>query len=114
MVPTYLTFLVVLVPTGLVMLTFTTAANSSTQLNTAPEMRGRVMGLYMLVFLGGTPIGSPLAGWVAEAGGARMSIIAGGLISLVATVVMTYVLARNGGIRIPGYARSAELAHSTT
>ena len=43
-VPDYLTFLLALVPTGLTLLTFTTAANSSTQLNTAPEMRGRVMG----------------------------------------------------------------------
>jgi MFS family permease len=114
MAPTYLAFLVALVPTGVAMLTFTTASNSSTQLNTTPEMRGRVMGLYMLVFLGGTPLGSPLAGWVAEVAGARVSIIAGGLISLVATVVMSYLLARNGGVRIPGFARSAELAHSTT
>ncbi len=112
--PTYLAFLVALVPTGLAMLTFTTASNSSTQLNTAPEMRGRVMGLYMFVFLGGTPIGSPLAGWLAEVAGARLSIIAGGLISLVATVVMTYLLARNGVVRVRGFARSAELAQSTT
>ena len=82
------------------LLTFTTAANSSTQLNTAPEMRGRVMGLYMLVFLGGTPLGSPLAGWVAEAFGARMSMIAGGVISVVATIVMTLLLARRQGVQV--------------
>jgi MFS family permease len=114
MVPSYLAFLVALAPTGMAMLMFTTAANSSTQLNTAPEMRGRVMGLYMLVFLGGTPIGSPLVGWVAEVAGARLSIIAGGVISMLATVVITYVLARNGRIRVGSYARSADLAHSTT
>ena len=102
-VPSYLTFLLALVPTGLALLTFTTAANSSTQLNTAPEMRGRVMGLYMLVFLGGTPIGSPLAGWVAEAYGARMSMIAGGVISVVATVVVTFILARSRGVRLRTY-----------
>jgi len=99
-VPTYLTFLLALVPTGLALLIFTTAANSSTQLNTAPEMRGRVMGLYMLVFLGGTPIGSPLAGWVAEAYGARMSIIAGGVISVVAAVAVTCLLARHRSARL--------------
>jgi MFS family permease len=99
-VPSYLTFLLALVPTGLALLIFTTAANSSTQLNTAPEMRGRVMGLYMLVFLGGTPIGSPLAGWVAEAYGARMSIIAGGVISVVATVAVTCLLARHRSARL--------------
>jgi MFS family permease len=99
-VPSYLTFLLALVPTGLVLLIFTTAANSSTQLSTSPDMRGRVMGLYMLVFLGGTPIGSPLAGWVAEAYGARMSMMAGGVISLIATVVMTRLLTRRRSARL--------------
>ena len=51
-----------LVPLGLVDITFSTAANSSVQLASAPEMRGRVMGLYMLVFVGGTPLGAPLGG----------------------------------------------------
>jgi MFS family permease len=109
-VPSYLTFLVALVPTGIAVLTFTTAANSSTQLNTAPDMRGRVMGLYMLVFLGGTPLGSPLAGWVAEVWGPRMSMVAGGLISLVASVLMTYFLARKRGVHVRSYLRPAELA----
>ena len=112
-VPDYFTFLFALVPTGLMLLTFTTAANSSTQLNTAPEMRGRVMGLYMLVFLGGTPLGSPLAGWVAEAYGARLSIIAGGVISVVATIVMTLLLARRQGVQIRTYLRPGELARIT-
>jgi MFS family permease len=111
-VPDYLTFLVALVPTGLTLLMFSTAANSSTQLNTAPEMRGRVMGLYMLVFLGGTPLGSPLAGWVAEVYGARMAIIAGGVISVVATVVMTFLLARSRGVQVRSYLRPAELART--
>jgi MFS family permease len=114
MVPSYLAFVLALVPTGVAVLTFTTAANSSTQLNTAAEMRGRVMGLYMLVFLGGTPLGSPLAGWVAEVAGARVSMIAGGVISMVATVAITALLARNGFVRVGSYDRSAELAGSTT
>jgi MFS family permease len=114
MAPSYLTFLFALVPTGVAMIIYTTAANSSTQLNTTPEMRGRVMGLYMLVFLGGTPLGSPLAGWVAEVAGARLSMIAGGVISMLATVVIAAVLARNGNIRVRSYARSAELARSTS
>ena len=62
LMPGYFSFLVALIPTGLALVTFTTAANSRTQLNTAPDMRGRVMGLYMLVFLGGAPLGSPLSG----------------------------------------------------
>jgi len=114
LVPSYLTFLFALVPTGVAMITYTTASNSSTQLNTAPEMRGRVMGLYMLVFLGGTPLGSPLAGWVAEVAGARLSMIAGGVISMVATIVISAVLVRRGGAGERSYARSAELARSMT
>ncbi len=110
MMPGYPSFLVALVPTGLALLTFTTAANSRTQLNTAPDMRGRVMGLYMLVFLGGTPLGSPLVGWVAEAYGARMSVIAGGLISAVATLILGLVLARRRGVLVRSYLKPAELA----
>ncbi|HET9972783.1 MAG TPA: MFS transporter, partial [Streptosporangiaceae bacterium] len=91
-------FLIALVPTGLAVLTFTTAANSSTQLGTAASMRGRVMGLYLLVFLGGAPLGSPLAGWAAAQFGPRVSIIAGGLISLAATVAVAAMLARRRGI----------------
>ena len=109
-VPDYLTFLVVLIPTGLTLLMFSTAANSSTQLNAGPDMRGRVMGLYMLVFLGGTPLGSPLAGWVAETYGARMAMIAGGVISVAATVVMTLLIARSRGVQVRNYLRPAELA----
>jgi MFS family permease len=112
--PGYFSFLVALVPTGLALLTFTTATNSRTQLNTAPEMRGRVMGLYMLVFLGGAPLGSPLVGWVAETFGARMSVIAGGVISAAATLVLGSMLARRRGVRIRSYIRAAELARIVT
>jgi MFS family permease len=114
MMPGYLSFLVALVPTGLALLTFTTAANSRTQLNTAPDLRGRVMGLYMLVFLGGAPLGSPLVGWVAETFGARMSVIAGGVISAAATLVLGSVLARRRGVQIRSYLRPAELARIVT
>src|SRR5215468_1346482 len=55
-----------LVPTGVALLMFTTTANSTTQLGTTHTVRGRVMGLYMLVFLGGAPLGSPPVGWAAE------------------------------------------------
>jgi MFS family permease len=111
--PDYPAFLIALVPTGLAMLIFTTAANSSTQLGTAPEMRGRVMGLYMLVFLGGTPLGAPLVGWIAATYGTRMSLIAGGVISAAAAIVIAVLLARQRGVRLRGYLRPA-LAQATT
>jgi MFS family permease len=99
-----------LVPTGLALLTFTTAANSTIQLGTTPAVRGRVMGLYMLVFLGGAPLGSPLVGWVAEQFGARMSLIAGGMISALAAAVVALLLAR--ARRRPAFRMRSQAQHS--
>ncbi len=110
LMPNFWTFALALIPTGLALLTYTTASNSTTQLNTTAEMRGRVMGVYMMIFLGGAPIGSPLAGWIAEEFGARMSVISGGVISLVATVAVTCLLARMRGTHVRSYLRPAELA----
>jgi MFS family permease len=87
-----------LVPTGLVMLTFTTAANSSVQLGVEPTMRGRVMALYLVCFMGGTPIGAPIIGWVAGAFGPRWGLIGGGLICLLATLSLATVIARRRGL----------------
>jgi MFS family permease len=54
--------------------TFGAAINSSLQLSVEPQMRGRVMALYSVVFLGSTPIGAPLAGWLAEAYDPRIAL----------------------------------------
>jgi MFS family permease len=110
LMPDFLTFVLMLIPTGLALLTLTTAANSTMQLGTTSAMRGRVMGLYMLVFLGGTPIGSPLAGWVAEVFGPRMVLISGGLISLAATVAVGVALAYRSDEAARSYLRPARLA----
>lgn len=91
LMPTWPLFLGFLVPTGIALMTFTTAANATMQLSVDGEMRGRVMGLYMLVFLGTSPIASPLVGWLAEHAGPRATIVLGGLISvLTAAAVITY------------------------
>jgi MFS family permease len=100
LMPSLWAFLAVLFPVGVVLLTFTTAANSATQLGTTAAMRGRVMGLYLLVFLGGAPLGSPLAGWVAQAFGPRISLVAGGAISAAAAVAVAVLLARSRGVRL--------------
>jgi MFS family permease len=110
LMPDFWSFLIMLVPTGLAVLTFTTAANSATQLGTTADMRGRVMGLYLLVFLGGAPLGSPLAGWAAEAFGPRMSLIAGGVVSALAAVVIGIIYARTRSVRVSEYLRPAQLA----
>jgi MFS family permease len=110
LMPDFASFAIMLVPTGLFLLTLTTAANSTMQLGTTATMRGRVMGLYMLVFLGGTPLGSPLAGWVAEVFGPRMSLVSGGVISVAATVAVGLALARRRGIPARSYLRPSRLA----
>jgi MFS family permease len=105
LMPTFWAFLILLVPTGLTVISFSTAANAATQLSVAAEMRGRVMGIYMLVFLGGAPLGAPLAGWVAQEFGPRMSLIAGGAISVLSVAVVGALLARSRGIPVRSYLR---------
>jgi MFS family permease len=89
---------VLLVPTGLVMLTFTTAANASVQLGVEPTMRGRVMALYLVCFMGGTPFGAPIIGWVAGAFGPRWGLVGGGLICLFAALGLAALIARRRGL----------------
>jgi MFS family permease len=107
LMPDFALFLIMLVPTGLALLSFSTAANSVTQLSTTAAMRGRVMGLYMLVFLGGTPAGGPLAGWLAEAAGPRVATLAGGAIALVSTLVVTVLVTRAHGDKARSLPRRA-------
>lgn len=85
--PVYPVYLLLLIPTGIALITINTAANASVQLATAPAMRGRVMGIYMLVFTGGAPIGAPLVGWLSELGGPRTGVMLSGLLVLVGTGV---------------------------
>jgi len=110
LMPGFWSFLVMLVPTGLAVIIFTTTANSATQLAAAPAMRGRVMGLYLLVFLGGAPLGSPMVGWIAEQFGPRMSMVFGGLISVAGTAAAGIMLARHQGTPLRRYLRHTELA----
>ncbi|HEY3502598.1 MAG TPA: MFS transporter [Actinocatenispora sp.] len=78
---------------GLLGLTFNTTANATVQLSCDPAMRGRVMGVYMLVFTGGTPIGGPLIGWVTETYGARTGLAIGGGVAALAAGVVAAILA---------------------
>ena len=59
-------------------MTFAAGVNSALQIAVEPTMRGRVMALYSIVFLGSTPIGAPLVGWLAEVAGPRAGLLAGG------------------------------------
>jgi MFS family permease len=98
LMPTYWLFLALLVPTGIAMMTITTAANATMQLGVSAEMRGRVMALYMLVFLGTNPVGAPAIGWLAEHFGARTSLVLGGLVSALAALAVGAVAAKGEGL----------------
>ncbi len=100
LMPTYLLTAAVLVVTGFAMIYLAQAANQRVQLGTDPVMRGRVMALYTLAFLGTNPVGAPLVGWFAEAFGPRASIWAGGLISLAAAGVALAVTRANPRVSV--------------
>ncbi|GGU98752.1 MFS transporter [Streptomyces filipinensis] len=92
LMPGYAGFLLVLLPTGLASVTVMTTANSMIQLNADPGMRGRVVSVYLLVLLGGTPVGAPLVGLVSDSLGARFSLVLGGAISAVAAAGLSAVI----------------------
>ncbi|MEU6724594.1 MFS transporter [Nonomuraea wenchangensis] len=95
--PFYPVYLLLLVPTGVALITVNTAANASVQLATSAEMRGRVMGIYMLVFTGGAPLGAPLVGWLSELGGPRLGVLLSGVLVLAGTglaVVVSRLISR--------------------
>ena len=97
--PAYWMFAALMVPIGMFGLTVNVTTNTAIQMGTDPVMRGRVMALYMMVFLGGTPLGAPIAGWVTDAYGPRAGFVAGGVVSTVAAVTVGLVLVRAGGVR---------------
>jgi MFS family permease len=85
-----------LVPLGMVTVTFAAGVNSTLQLAVEPVMRGRVMALYSVVFLGSTPIGAPLVGWLAGSLGPRAGLVVGAVAALVAAAGAKAAFARVG------------------
>jgi MFS family permease len=100
LMPSYVSFAVLLVPTGAAALVFSVANNSFVQLGVDPQMRGRVMALYFMCFMGGTPVGAPLIGWIAEHLGAPWGLIMGGAIVVVAGVAAALFLGRGRRVRL--------------
>jgi predicted MFS family arabinose efflux permease len=78
---------VLMPPLGAAGIAFAITGNSTLQLSASSEMRGRVMSLYTVVFLGSTPIGGPIAGWVGEHIGPRFGLAAGGVVAIAASLV---------------------------
>lgn len=87
LMPGYVTFAMITPLLGLAALTMITSANAYMQLHTEAGVRGRVMALYLMIFLGGTPLGAPLIGLVGELFGARWTLLGGGALTLVGTVL---------------------------
>ena len=100
LMPNYLTFALMLPLCGLTALTLITTANALVQLSTDAAVRGRVMALYLAIFMGGTPLGAPLLGWVAEQHGARWTLVGGGALTMLGTLVATAVFARSQNLMI--------------
>ncbi|GAA3841402.1 MFS transporter [Streptomyces phyllanthi] len=98
--PSYWIFALIMAPLAMFGMTVNVTANTALQMATDPAMRGRVMSLYMMVFLGGSPLGAPIAGWITDAYGPRVGFLAGGLVSAVAAATIGLVLARVVGLRL--------------
>ncbi|MBN3746413.1 MFS transporter [Burkholderia sp. Se-20373] len=92
--PGYWLFGAALVLTGIAAITFMNSTNSLVQLSTEPAMRGRVMALRLAVALGGTPIGAPVAGWVANHLGPRWALGVGAMSGFTAALVATHFMKR--------------------
>jgi MFS family permease len=80
-----------LVPTGMAALVFQTTSNSLIQLRSEPALRGRVMALYSVLFIGTTPIGAPIVGWVAQQAGPRAALVLGATAILVTAGVAAWL-----------------------
>jgi MFS family permease len=92
--PTRLTYALALPLCGLFAMTFTTAVQSYVQVRTPAHMRGRVMGIYTVVFFAGTPVGAPLIGWASDHLGPRIGLVGGGALSVAGILILVMWLMR--------------------
>jgi MFS family permease len=100
LMPTYELYALMTIPVGLTSLTMMTAANATVQISTDPHFRGRVMSLYMMVFLGTTPIGAPFVGWVGETFGARWSVGVGAIAAMVVAAAAAVWVKRHWEVEV--------------
>jgi MFS family permease len=96
--PTYLAFAIWTPAIGIFSITMANAANATVQLSVSPIMRGRVMALYMMIFMGGTPLGAPIVGWVGQNFGARWTLIGGGVATILGTMLAVFIFSRARGL----------------
>ena len=103
LMPSYWSFAASLVLVGLSSLTMMTSANAYVQTTTEPSMRGRVMALYLAIFMGGTPLGAPLVGWVSNLWGPRWGLGVAAASGIIAAAVAVWWLVRHRGMRMRYY-----------
>jgi MFS family permease len=109
--PTLLTASLLIVAMGAASIGFIATANATLQLNAEPAMRGRVMALYAMAFLGTTPIGAPLVGAIAQWTNPRISLLVGAIATIIAAGVLMWrhqAVLRRGGEVTDGVARVVE------
>jgi MFS family permease len=94
--PTLISVYAVLVLLGASSIRFLALGNATLQLAAEPAMRGRVMALWAVAFLGSTPVGGPIVGWVGEHAGPRVAIGLGGAATLISGIVAHRTLTRLG------------------
>lgn len=97
LMPNIVLFSILLVPTGFAVIAFSATALATVQIGAGEAMRGRVLALYGLVFIGGTPIGAPIIGWLGQHVGPRSSLVVGGLGSLAIALAAGALLFRSSG-----------------
>ena len=100
LMPAYWMFALVLPLMGLCAITMMNALQTTVQMTVDSHMRGRVMALYMMILMGGTPFGAPVIGWVGETFGARWTLVGGGGITLLAVVAATVWVMRKQDIDV--------------
>ena len=98
--PNFWVFAALLVPCGLAATTMMITCNSLLQLTSSAEYRGRVMSLYMLVFMGSTPIGAPIIGWIGETLGPRWALGLGASALGIIWVLAAIYLAQSAHLQI--------------
>jgi MFS family permease len=99
-----------LIALGAVSAAYTSTTQAVLQLSSSPSVRGRVMALYSVVFLGSTPIGGPIVGWIAERFGVRTGFAVGGVVTVVTALLAVPVVRRIGRTRAAKAAAGAEAA----
>ncbi|MCX5401793.1 MFS transporter [Streptomyces sp. NBC_00102] len=94
LMPSYSTFLILLLPTGFTLMTLNTAVSAFVQSEVTHAMRGRVMAVYTVVSMGGAPLGGPAIGWVCQHAGVRWGLASGAAVAMLSALAVALLLSR--------------------